>query len=328
MRRRIIAAIFLLVTCFASTGEGAELIRAGTLAPRGSAWGQALDRLSAALLEASAGELRFQFHFGIDEEDLVELIRNRQLDAVSLTSAGMAQILPSASLFQAPLLFATYEELDHAKRELTGTFVRRFEEQGYVFLGWGELGFIYLFSKAPIRTQTDLQKRQIWVMTIDPMARAFASASGREPVLLPFHGVLPALRSDEIQTVYASPLACIAFQWHTEISYVTDLRLAAGMAGTILDRGRFERLSTAHQSLLLEAAGKYHQEMVGRIRRSNREAMDWLRDHQVETVAVPDQEKQKWVQVAQQVQNQFAGQLYDGALLEQTRRLIRQVRER
>ena len=305
-----------------------EIIKLGTLATEGSAWGKTFSQMNAELRQKSGGELQLQFHWGRDETDLVDLIKSRRLDSVSLTSVGLTQVLPAASIFQLPMLFSTYEELDYVRDNLTPRFSEQFEENGQVVLGWGDLGFIYLFSKNLIKTQTDLQKTRVWVMSIDPIAKVFAAAAGQEPVLLPFEGVLSSLSENEIQTVYTSPLACIVYQWQTQIKYMTDLRLAAGVGGTIMDKRRFDKLSREHQRLLREITEKYHEQLKIIIRQSNEESIQILKDQGVQVVPVLPQERQKWRQMAEQVQNQLVGQLYERELLEEVRGLIKQYRAR
>lgn len=326
MRRKFFLFAILVHMCGAAVDEAAagEIIKFGTLATEASVWGKAFNRMNVELIERTDGELRYQFHWGRDEKDLVDLMKNRQLDAASLTSVGLTRVLPAAAIFQLPMLFSTYEELDYVKENLTARFTRQFEESGYVFLGWGELGFIYLFSKDRIKTRTDLQKTRVWVRTIDPIAKAFAAAAGQEPVLLPFENVLLSLTEDEVQTVYTSPLACLAFQWQTQVKYMTDLRLAAGLGATLIDEGRFDALSREQRDLLLEITDKYHRQLKSTVRASNRESIDVLQDQGIGVVSVLPREKQKWSQMAKRVQNQFVGQLYERDLLEEVRRLIEQ----
>lgn len=309
--------IALLVVGIPGAGRAMaeEVIKLGTLATETSGWGRTFKQMGAELLEVSRGELQFRFYFGMDEDALIERLESRQLDAVSLTSAGLGQVLPASFVLQLPMLFSTYEELDCVREALTPRFSQYFGEKGYVFLGWGDLGFIFLFSKAPIRTQTDLQHTLFWARIFDPIALAFTSASGREPILLPIEKVLPALREDEVQTVYTSPLACIVYQWHTQVRYMTDLRLSAGVAVTLIDKRRFDKLSAEHQQLLRRVAHAYHDSLIAGIRQSNGEALEVLKDQGIEVVAVPHQEELKWRQVAVQVQDQFAGQLYGRELL-------------
>lgn len=305
-----------------------EIIKWGTLATEASDWGQVLKQMNADLVKQSGGKLVIRFYFGRDEQDLVALLKNKQCDAVSLTTVGLGQILPAIGAFQQPMLFSKYEEWDYVKDNLTDEFANRFDKVGCTFLGWADIGFIYLFSKEPIRTQTDLQKSKVWAWTLDPIAQAFASAAGSEPVLLPIESVLTSLRNDEIQTVYTSPLACIVYQWQTQVKYLTDFPLTVGIGAAIMDKGRFERFSKEHRDLLQTLAKKYHEQLVYRIRESNEESLRVLQERGLKIIDVPQMEKRKWRQVLVRVQNRFIGQLYEKDLLDQIRNMVKQYRNK
>jgi len=303
-----------------------EIIKWGTLATEASDWGQVLKQMNAELVKQSGGKLKIRFYFGRDEQDLVSLLNNKQSDVASMTTVGLGQVLPEIAALQMPMLFSEYEEWDYVKENLTEEFVKRFDKAGYTFLGWADLGFIYLFSKERIRTQSDLQKSKIWAWTLDPLAKAIALAAGREPVLLPIESVLTALINGNVQTVYAPPLGCLVYQWHTQVKYMTDLRLNVGIGAAIMNKGRFERLSKEHRDLLQRIAKKYHERLVKRIRESNEESLRVLKQRGLQVTSVPRIEERKWRQVFVRVQNQFVGQLYEKELLDQIRNLVKQHR--
>ena len=224
--------IFFLITlmiimCFIVAGKATDKetikIKLGTLATAESAWGKIFKRMNAELMEKSDGQLRFILYFGQDEGDLIDKMRKGRCHAVSLTATGLGQVLSESFIFQLPMLFETYDELDYVRRELTPQFSKMFDDKGYVLLGWGDLGFIYLFSKKSIKTWADLKNTRLWVWNIDPITKDFVIEAGITPVTRPIQSVLPSLENDDIQTVYAPPHACIALGWHTQVEYMSDL---------------------------------------------------------------------------------------------------------
>jgi TRAP-type C4-dicarboxylate transport system substrate-binding protein len=324
MLKRIVFFLVMAVWLFPSVGKPTDLevIKLGTLATEDSAWGRELNRMNAELIKVSDNEVRFQIHFGRDDNDLAELLINKQMDAVSLTVPGLGRMVQEVYIFQLPMLFSSYEELDHVRGEITPDFSRKFNEKGYVLLGWGDLGFSYLFSKEPLRTQTDLQKTKLWVMDSDIVAQRFASAAGGEHVKLPIQNVLSKLARGEIQTVYGPTLGCIAMQWHTQVKYMTDLPLVAAIGATIMNKERFDKLSGRHQNLVKEICGKYHKQIIEIIRQQNQESFEVLKKQGIELISVPHQEKSKWKQIALQVRNSFVGQLYKRELLDRVEKLL------
>jgi TRAP-type C4-dicarboxylate transport system substrate-binding protein len=328
MLRMMILVATLTIMPATVDGQAADkqVMKLGTLATENSDWGKALKRMNAEVIARSDGELRFQLYFGRDEKDLISLIKSKQIDAVSVSIPGLGRILPEVFIYQLPLLFMSYEELDYVRDKLSDHFEQEFQKKGYVLLGWGDLGFAYIFSKQPIKTQTDFQKTRLWVWDIDPVAKAFASASGADPTLLPVQSVLSSLESDDVQTVYGPPLACIVYQWHSQIKYMTDLQLAFGVGGTILLRNRFEKLQAEHRDLLLEIADANHRLLIREIRETNRESIAVMKENGMTVIAIPHREKLKWQRVADKVKSQFAGQLYEKDLLEDINALLEDYR--
>ncbi|UCE18622.1 MAG: TRAP transporter substrate-binding protein DctP [Gemmatimonadota bacterium] len=320
----------IAVSCFMFKGKtsSSEIIKLGMLPTQRSDWGKTFEQMNSELIEKSDGTLQFQFYFGRDEKELINLLESKQIDAVSVSAAGLGQIIPEIFIFNLPLMFSTYEEFDYIRDTLTQHFSNLLDSKGFTILGWGDLGFTYPFSKEPIKTQTDLQRTKLWAWDIDPIAKAFATGSGREPVLLPIQSVLSSLSKGDIQTVYGPPLACIVYQWHTEIRYMTDLRVAVGLGATIIQKSRIETISSDNERLLKNIAKKYHEQLVVKIRRRNEESVDVLKEQGIEIISVPHQERQKWNQVAMKVQDQFIDRLYEKELLDKVKSLLEEYRRK
>lgn len=317
---------FICILFLVVSGNSLEKkpIRLGTLATEKSDWGNSLKEMNAELIKESNGQLKLALTFSMDEERLIDLMRKGQFDAVSVTGVGLGWVLGDLFIFELPMLFSSYEELDYVRSRLTPEFSRRFEDINYVFLGWGDLGFTYLFSKKPIRTQSDLKKTRFWVPDLDPVAEAFAIESGEKPTLASVSNVLSMLERDEIDTVYGPPYGCLALQWYTHLKYMSDLILAPGVAATIINKRRFDTLSNNEKILFKNISEKHHHLNREIIRKRNEESIDVLKREGIEIISIPLKEKQKWQSVALRVQNQLAaqGRFYDQELLNMVRKLL------
>ena len=279
MNKWIFLLVALIIICFIVEGKATDKeiikIKLGTFAPPASDWGKILNQMKKELMTKSDGQLQFNIRH-LDEGDVIERMKKGQLDAASLTATGLGHILKASFIFQLPMLFDTYDELDYVRDKLSPEFSKMFKDKRYVLLGWGDLGFIHLFSKECIVTQNDLKKKRNWAWSIDPIGKKFVSECGREAILLPIGKVKSALENNDIQTVYTSPYACLIFQWHTELNYMSDLRLAAGVGATIISKRKYDRLSSEHQRLLQKVAEQYHEELVEIIRDKNEESIGVL----------------------------------------------------
>lgn len=325
MDKRIFFVIALITIICLTTAEnsiGQTVVKLGTMAPERSTWWQTFRNIRAELMMESQEQLELIIRPGIDESSLIGLLQSGRCDAVSLTGAGLGNILPEAFIFQLPMLFSTYDELTYVRDNLTTRFEQEFERKGYVLLGWGDIGLIYLFSKTPIATQTDLQQTRFWVWDIDPIVKKFAEISGAIIVPLPIQNVLSSLNNGDVQTVYTSPLACIAFRWHTEVKYMSDLPLAIGVGATLIKKNKYDELTDENKELLRNVMREHHQNLIEEIQRQNMEAIKELENLGIQVVHVPSGESEKWSQIAVQVQNQFAGVIYREELLNRVRELL------
>jgi len=139
-------------------------IKFATLAPEGSTWMNIMHELDDELYERSGGEVGFRIYAGGvsgDESDVLRKIRIGQLHAAGFTGVGMGEILPEVRVLDLPFLFFNYGEVDYVLERTRETFSRRFAEEGFELMGWAEVGFVYFYSKEPIKTQEDLKSRKL-----------------------------------------------------------------------------------------------------------------------------------------------------------------------
>jgi TRAP-type C4-dicarboxylate transport system substrate-binding protein len=109
---------------------------------------------------------------------------------------------------------------------------------------------------------------------------------------------------------------------------MSDLRLAAGIGATIINKRKYDRLSDEHKDLLRDITQKYHEKLVGTIREENEESIGVLREEGIEVIHVPLVERERWSGVARQVHDQFAGRLYPRKLLDEVRNLLNEYNTR
>ena len=65
-----------------------------------------------------------------------------------VTSAGLSSISQAANVFQIPVAYRSYEELDYVMSKMADKVAKKYEEEGYVILSWGEAGWIASFPGA------------------------------------------------------------------------------------------------------------------------------------------------------------------------------------
>lgn len=322
----------LLLAFFFVTSTFAESIKFATLAPKTSSWMKIFRAMGREIKEKSGGELEIRFYpDGVqgDEADVIKKMRAGLLHAGAMTSVGLGEIQESVLIFQAPRLFHTYEELDYVRDRLRNQLDRAFEEAGYILLGWGDIGYYYIFSNQPIASIDGFHNSNIkmWVRVGDPVGIHFFKDIEVVSVPLSVSQVLPSLYSGRINALVISPLACVALQWYPKLKYMMDLPLAIGVGATVITKEKYDRLSSQAQKILRETAQKYHQELVQQVRKDNDRSIEALKKKAgIQIVPVDETEQKRWDEFSTKVQNELAGKVYPKELLEQVNALLSEYR--
>jgi TRAP-type C4-dicarboxylate transport system substrate-binding protein len=286
-------------------------LRIATLAPRGSQWHKAFTVWGNVLRTQTNGALTIQVvNAGPgDEARLVRELRAHQLDGMSLTAIGMAEIAPSVLVLQAPGVAEGYAGVDRVRTALDSDLRAAFQRGGVELVGWADFGEGRIFSTAPIARPDDFRGRHPWVLPNDPIFPEFLSIVGATGVPLPIGQVTGALNSGQVDTVVASATAVNALQWHTRLTHVTSQSNAVLVGATVIDRQRFDALSPALQTALRTTADQVHGPLQSNIRRDDQRYFQLLTKRGMQTVDA-SAHTAAWNSVASRARAALVGRLF------------------
>ena len=293
-------------------------IKIATVAPSGSAWMKIFKKMKKKIKQETGGAVKIRFYPGQvqgDEKDVVRKMRTGQLQGGSFTAVGLGKLNPKVLVLQMPMLFDTVGQLDKVRKAMRAEFEKSFQEKGYVLLGWGDVGWVYIFSKKPIDSQRTLIKQKVWVWKDDPISKAMMKVAGVSPRLLGLPAVYPALNTGMVNTVYNAPLACLTLQWYTKVKYYTDYQLAIAIGATVINKKTWDKISAENQKKVMAVTWKYHRALTLKVRKDNKKALKALIKAGIKPVAVTAANKKKFRDIAHKVADQFAGKYYSRALL-------------
>ena len=331
MRNTVLMFLFILFCVhfisFISLGENSKsfakefnVIKFATIAPENSAWANVLKDIDIELKEKSQGKLRLKIYAGGvqgDDKDVLRKMRIGQLHGASFMTTGLSQILPSARIFDLPFCFKNYKEIDIVKSQLNSTFVKAFEEEGYVLLGWTEAGFIYFFSNTPIRSLSDLRSTKMWMWEGDRLAKALFDSINISPISVSIIDVMTSLQTGLIDSVYASPLSIIAFQWFTKVKYMLDMSVANPTIAILLTKKSYDKLSTKLQKVLLTTFKKHEKRLTEMIREDNEKSRAVLKNHGIKFISLNNKEAiDEFKKVGEETSKLLTGKLFSRDLLE------------
>ena len=326
---RIIALVLLslfvcgeLLTSVAAADDAPHQLRIATLAPRRSPLGQSYQRFRNEMKVNTDGQVAVKMYYGGvagDEISVVRKMRVGQLDGALLTSTGLGALVPQVLVLQAPGVITNYEALDRVRDKLAPDFEALFDKAGYELVAWGDSGQIRIFSTHKIQKPSDLQKRRPWVWRDSATMKAFVRAAGANGVLLGVPEVYPGLQTGMVDTVIASPIAVLAFQWHTRLKTMTKQGSGIIVGAFVIRKDKLAKLPESARNYIKQSAKERETEFRAAARKLDNEAKVVL-EKRLETVNLMLHQR-AWERAQIKARNALAGRLYSKSLLERVQKI-------
>ncbi len=315
----ILFVFFLLI--FNQVAAGSEKIvqiKMATLAPEGSSWMKTFNTLNTEVMKKTENKLQFRIYPGGvlgDEMDMLRKLKIGQIQGVALTSAGLSTLFKEMDVLQVPFLFQTYEEVDAVLKNMDSFFRKGFEDNGYVFLGWSEAGFVYLMSTLPISSVADLKKAKVWIWEDSPMSKAIFDEAGVKAIPLTVPDVLVGLQTGLVDVVYAPPTGAISLQWFTKIKYFTNFPLVYLAGGIVVKKDIFKQIPQPSQNFMLESFQQHLNQLRVVTRNENRDAVKIMVKNGVKIITPPKDQIDEYNRLSNKAMDQISGKTFSKKVL-------------
>ena len=290
MRKLILLTLALLV----STTGNAAVLKIATVTPEGSAWMEAMRAGAKEIKERTGGRVEIKYYGGGvmgNDDKVLGKIRIGNLHGGAFTPSALQSIYPNVSLYGLPLVFDSEEEAAYVRDRLDQTLRDGLEENGFVSFGFAATGFAVLMSNEPVEGLADLKGKRVWVPEGDPISYATMEALSVSPVTLPMTDVLTGLQTGLLDMVTMSPIGALVLQWHTKVSYVTDLPLVYTMGFMAISKKAFDKISADDQQVVREVMSDIYARFNEKNLVDNKDALQALLNSGIELVPAADGEK-------------------------------------
>ncbi len=326
-----IVVAFCLSLSLPTAGEGKPIIlKLATLAPEGSPWMKTFYGVSSELESRTGGSLKMRAYPGGvmgDDYAVLRKMRIGQIHIAGVTGLGLGSICGDIQVLGTPFLFQNYDEVDHVLARVTERLENLFLEKGYVFLGWSEIGFVYMMSNKPVASLEALRGAKVWMPEGDPVSQTVFNKAGVSAIPLGISDVLVALETGLVDVVYSPPLAAIALQWFTKVKYITRVPLSYALGGVVMTEIAFKGIPENHQNFLKEIFRENLAPLNAQTRRDNEEALRVIMQEGIQPVDILPEELARLRKIALEATEELAGKVFSVAIQQDVNSYLNESRE-
>ena len=299
-RRFLRCAILLLGLLSLGTGPalaGTIVVKLGTLVPEGSVWHDALLQVRQEWHDLTDGQVELRIYAGGvlgGEDEMVRKLQRRGLDAVAITSSGLPHIDGSVNVLNIPLLFESYDELEYVRSRVAPELERHIGARNFKVLTWFDTGWIYFFTKSPVRTPEDLRALRLWMSSGSPEDERLFKEFGFNVVPLPVTDMLTALQTGLLEAIVVPPLFALLDRSYQAAPYMTDVRWAPLNAAMVISTRAWARIPARYHAALLASVRDIARETQVEIRRAGVEAVEEMQARGLTVIELKSATREAW----------------------------------
>jgi TRAP-type transport system periplasmic protein len=263
--------VLFAVALFGAAGQASAdpvVLRIATVAPEGTSWARELRAWARDTEQVTGSKVRIKIYFGGiagSEEVVLDRIRREQLDG-AVGSELCTKLAPSLKVARVVGVFQTRDENTYVLSRLKPKLDAEFLKAGFINFGVAGLGSELLFTRDPVANLETLKKLRLWVWASDDVLPPQAKAMGLLVVQTPLEEAGRAFEARKVDGFITIPTAALAFQWTTQVRWLTNLRISFRSGCTLIAARAFDALSVEVQQAMKSVAGKLNQriEAIGR----------------------------------------------------------------
>ncbi len=314
-----------LAAAWLSTGTASAQVtlKMATLAPEGSIWMQALHDAKTEIEASTGGAVKLKIYPGGimgSEKDVLFKIKTGQLQGGGFMGYAIGKICPDASALMFPMAFRNYEEVDLALEKMRPFLDENARQNGFVTVGWTEVGFSYAYGMKPIASLENLRATKVWGLD-SPMLMDLFAAGGISSIPANVTDVLTSLQTGALETVFGPPTAAVAVQWHTKVRYYNTMRLTYSIGGVLFSSPGWAMLPAQHREVVKAAFDKHCRLLTPKVRKSDIEALDYMRTQGVAPIEETPDVRAAFEQIAAVALQKVKGAVFS----EESWNLLQQV---
>jgi len=317
--------IFSFFLTASAAANAKVVIKLATAAPKDSIWHESMKKIDQRWQSASNGEVSLRIYAGTlgDENDILRRIRVGQLDAGTITTAGLSSIDKATQAMHIPLAFNSNEEMEYVRTGIAKELEPLLAAKGFKILSWGEVGWIHFFSRQPVATPDDLRKQKLFVWSSGDSAdgEKLWQDFGFNIVALSSTDIMAALQTGMIDAYTTPPLAALASQWFPFTPYMTDLKWAPLIGATIITDKGWQKIPAQYRAELEKIVFEEGLNLQLQVRSLEQQATDAMVKRGLKIVPVDVAARKAWQEMAERGYAEIRGSVVPEKYFDETIRL-------
>lgn len=313
----LLLASLLALSAFAADKQ----LRIGTLAPKNSLYHRQLMELGEAWRTAQGGSAKYLVYPDGSqggETDMVRRMRIGQLQGGLLSVVGLREIEPSiAALQNMPLMFRNWEEVDYVREKMRPAMEKKFLDQGFVVLAWGDAGWVRFFSKKPAFRPDDYKAMKFFAWGGEVEQQEIMKRLGYTPVPLETGDILPSIQTGMIDAVPSTPYFALATQIYNSAPNMLDLNWAPIVGALVITRKAWDEMTPEAQAVVREAGAKAGAQIRSKARQEVDEAVEAMKKRGLTVNQPHPRQMQEWNELADKLYPQIRGKLVPAATFDE-----------
>jgi TRAP-type C4-dicarboxylate transport system substrate-binding protein len=330
-----ILRILLVLMLFFSAGtvyaQRKITIKMASPVPENTPWGHYFNQIAADWKRITNGEVEIIiFHSGTagKEEAVVRNIRVNQLQAWVLSTSGLTEIAPEVITLSCPLFIRNDDELDLVLAEVREELEEKINAKGFFTLAWARVGWVKIFSKAPVLEPADLKKQKLGTSgEYDKINQVF-KAMGFQMVTVAQDEILIALNSPMVDAVYESPIAVGSTQAFGLARNMASVNIAPFLGAIVLNRRTWNSIPDKYKPQLMEAVRKSEKALDGEVRKFEEDMISLMGNYGLKVNKLSPAQEQLWYDEIGRAMPGLVGTVFDRGIYARIDALLREYRSR
>lgn len=300
-----------LLTFVAQAPAADKQLRIGTVAPKNSLYHRQLMELGEVWRGSEGSGAKYLvFADGSQggEAELARRMRIGQLQGALLSVVGLREIEPSiAALQNIPLLFRSWEEVDHVREKMRSAIEKKFLDKGFVVLTWGDAGWVRFFSKEAAVRPDDYKRMKFFVWGAEPEQQQIMKTMGYTAVPLETADILPSIQTGMINVVPSTPYFALASQIYNSAPHMLEINWAPIVGALVVTKKAWDDMSPATHQALRTASDKAGVHIRAKARQEVEEAVTAMNSRGLVTHRPSAEQMREWNALAESLYPRIRG---------------------